>query len=614
MVIRELLTRLGFRIDGANINVYNTTINNIQNNADRAAASVQGLFAALAGFAALGAIAKVADETQSLEARIAQLPQTVTTAGEAFDLIATKATDARQGIDAYASFYIKAANATQDYLKSQEEVLKVVDGVAFGLAASGANAVSQGQALFQLGQAIGSPTVQMEELNTLIDVAPDLFRALGKAIPGANGNLKAFVSTGKVTGEMLAKGLMTVLPQFESQFRNMPLSIGQATTIVQNRWAMFINRMNRESGAVTGIANFFIDAFEAIEVGLDKLVDFFGGATNTLKFFGIAIAAALAPLVFNAAAASIGLLLSPVGLLFAGLVALGLAIEDFYNWMEGGDSVFRKWFGPFDTAMAKLKEYQLVIDAVKIAVASAVGVMVLNWLWAAGVAAYTAGWAAAIWLINLARFGAALIANTVAVGAWVVSLLASMATAVAGWVAGFISMAIAAAPVILTIVAVVAAVGLIIAAIYFLLDNWRTVFSLLKNIATLNFDGISDDFSKMVDKLKGYWDSFKSFFGAKVSTNIEAKNQPSVLAGMKMPTAPLPGSMVSPMTLAGAATSPSGVPMPSNTGAPMNVTVNQTLPAGTPKETADAARTAIDRAFNEMPMDRFARQLGQVGG
>lgn len=600
MIVRELLTRLGFRIDDRNINIYNTTINNIHNNADRAAMAVQGLFAALAGFAALGAIAKVADETQSLEARIGQLPQTIGTAAESFDLVAKKATDARQGIDAYASFYIKAANATQDYLKSQEEVLRVVDGVAFGLAASGANAVSQGQALFQLGQAIGSPTVQMEELNTLIDVAPDLFRALGRAIPGANGNLKEFVGTGKVTGEMLAKGLMTVLPQFEQQFRNLPLTIGQASTIVANRWAVFINRMNRESGAVTSIANFFIGMFDKIEVGLAKMVDFFGGATNTLKFFGIAIAAALAPIVFNAAAGAIALLLSPMGLMFAGLVALGLAIEDFYKWMNGGESVFRKWLGPFDEAKKKLDEYSLVVDAVKIAVMSAVGVMVANWLWAAAVATYTAGWTAAIWLINLARFTGALIMNGIAVATWVGGVLVSLGTMVVGWIAGFISMAVAAAPIILTIVAVVAAIGLIVAAIYFLLDNWRTVFSMIKNIATLNFTGISDDFSKMVDKLKGYWSSFKSFFGAKVSTDISANSRP--------------GNMVSMATVAGAASSPGGVPMAPTQGAPVSMTVNQTLPPGTPQETAGAAKTATERAISEFTGGALARQMGQVGG
>lgn len=611
MIVRELLTRLGFRIDDRNINIYNTTINNIHNNAERAAASVQGLFAALASFAALGAIAKVADETQSLEARIGDLPQTITSAADAFDVVAERATASRQSINAYANFYIKLQHAGKDFIKTQEDGLKVTDAISKALVLGGATAAEQGSALLQFGQAIGSGVLQGDEFRALTESAPQLVDAISQNLGIARADLKKFASEGKLTSKMVVQSVMEIADSFDQRFRNMPLTITQATTIIGNRWATFINRMNRESGAVTSIANFFLKGFDSIEVGLARLVDFFGGATNTLKFFGIALAAALAPLVFNAAAAAIGTLLSPVGLLFAGLVALGLAIEDFYNWMNGGESVFRKWFGPFDQAMAKLKEYQLVIDAVKIAVLSAVGVMVANWLWAAGVAAYTAGWTAAIWLINLARFTAALLANAVAVGTWVASLLASVATMVAGWIASFVSMAIAAAPVVLTIAGIVAAVALIVGAIYFLLDNWKTVFSLLKNIATLNFDGISDDFSKMVDKLKGYWNSFKSFFGMKVSTDIEANGKP-VMQRPQIPIGPTPSQLVTPATLAGAATAPAGVPMMAGQGAPVTVTVNQTLPPGTPQETADAAKAGAERAFDGV--DRLARQLGQVGG
>ena len=598
MIVRELLTRLGFRIDDRNINIYNTTINNITNNADRAANAVQGLFAAFAGFSALGAISRVADEFQSLQARVGDLPQTVTTSAEAFDVVAQRASAARQSVNAYANFYIKLQNAGQDFIKTQEEGLKVTDAISKALVVGGATAAEQGSALLQFGQAIGSGVFQGDEFRALTEAAPQLVDAIGKQLGIARTDLKKFASEGKLTSKIVIEAVKEIADDFDARFRKMPMTIGQATTVIGNRWGLFINKMNRESGAVTKIADVFLNGFDAIELGLDRMVDFFGGATNTVKFFGIALAAALAPFVFRAAAGAIAMLLSPAGLLFASLIALGLALEDFYNWMNGGESVFRKWFGPFDEAKKKLEEYSLVIDAVKIAVLSAVGVMVANWLWAAGVATYTAGWMAAIWLINLGRFTAALVANAVAVGTWVAGVMASMATMVAGWIASFVSMTIAAAPIILTIAGIVAAIALIIGAIYFLLDNWKTVFSLIKNIATLNFQGISDDFSKMVDKLKGYWNSFKSFFGMKVSTEIGANNR-----GIAPPMAP--------STVAGAAAAPAGVRGVGG-GAPINFTVNQELPPGTPQETAAAAKNASQQAFSEL--DKFARQIGQVGG
>lgn len=601
MIVRELLTRLGFAVNDAQLRRYEQTTNNIRHSANAAAESFRNMFLAFAGFHALQATARLADQMQSLEARVGQLPQTITAAGDAFDVVSARATSARQSVDAYANFYIKLQQAGKDFIKTQEEGLVVTDTISKALIVGGATAQEQSSALLQFGQAIGSGVLQGEELRALSEAAPQFLDGLANAIGVPRTELKKFASEGKLTSKMVIEGVKAMSSEFDDRFKSMPLTIGQSTTIIGNRWAVFLNRLNRQSGAVTAIANFFLGAFDSIELGLEKLVDFFGGAAQTLKFFGIVLAAALAPMLIRNAAGAIAFFLSPAGLMLAALVALGLAIEDFYNWMKGGKSIFGKWFGNFDDAMKKLNEYSGVITALKIAVASAIGVMVMNWIWAAGVATYSAGVAAAAWVANLVRFGVALAANTAAVAAWIASLLAGLATMVTGWVASFVSMAIAAAPIVLTILAVVAAVAAIIAIIYVLLDNWKLIFSLMKNIATLNFDGIAKDFSAMVDKLKGYWNSFKSFFGIGVSTTVGA----NATAGSQA---------VTPAKVAGAAAAHGGVPVTNNQGGAMTFTVNQTLPPGTPQETADAARSAVDRAFNELPVERFARQMGQVGG
>lgn len=603
MIVRELLTRLGFAVDESRLRQYERGTNNIRVQADAAAESFRNVFLAFAGFSALKSIAHTADEMQSLEARIGQLPQTVGTAGDAFDRVAQKASDARQGIEGYAGFYIKAGNATQDFIKDQEQLLKVVDGAAIALAASGSDATRQKEAFFQLGQAIGSPVVQMEEMNTVIDVAPDLFRALGKAIPGANGNLKKFVSTGTVTGKMLAEGLIKILPQFVDQMQQIPMTIGTATVLIGNRWAVFINRLNRESSAVTKVAGLFLSAFDKIEIGLANMVQFFGNSTNTIKFFGIALAAALAPALFKLAAGAIAFLLSPLGLLLGTLVLAGLAIEDFYQWMNGGKSIFQQWFGSFDQARTKLAEYSGWITAAKISVVSAVGVMALNWIWAAGVAVVAAATTAGAWLAALGRFSAALLFNTLLVSGWAANLLIVMGGVVVGWISSFVSMAIAAAPVLLPILAITAGVAAIIAAVFLLLDNWKLIFKTIKDIATGNWSEIANDFGAMVDRLKSYWNSFKSFFGVGVSTTIGASAMPAA------PAAPA----ISPATVAGAASPSGGIVAPS-TGNSVVIKIDQTLPPGTTAETAQAARDAVNQAWNSLPVDRLARQMGQVGG
>ena len=100
MIVRELLTKLGFSVDQSKLAVYNGAIKNIKDRAQEAQDSVAGIFSAFAAFASLKSIGKTADEMQSLEARIGMLPQTIGAAGDAFDHIADKASAARQGISA----------------------------------------------------------------------------------------------------------------------------------------------------------------------------------------------------------------------------------------------------------------------------------------------------------------------------------------------------------------------------------------------------------------------------------------------------------------------------------------------------------------------------------
>lgn len=365
MIVRELITKLGFNLDKGQLNSAQRGVDNLKNSADRAAGAFRNLATALSGVLSVRAIINIGDEMQSLRARIGQLPQTIGDAAESFDVIAARASNAKQSIDAYGTFYVKAGNATQDYIKDQETLLKVVDGAAFGLAASGATAVAQKQAFFQLGQAIGSPVIQMEEMNTLIDVAPDLFRELGKVIPGADGNLKKFVSTGKVTGRMLAEGLTKAAVTFEKKMKEIPLTVGQATTLVGNKFSLMIDKMNRESRFITRIADFMLQAMESIEEGVNGMIKKFDGWENAMRFVGIAIGVALG-------AKTIAILrtfelasLRAMGvwiLWAAAIAAVALVIEDIYVWAQGGESITGRLIGPWEEWRDKVMS---VIDGLK---------------------------------------------------------------------------------------------------------------------------------------------------------------------------------------------------------------------------------------------------------
>lgn len=366
MIVRELIVKLGFQLNQAQLNKAEQATNRIKERASEAAGAFRNIALSLASLASVRSIINIADEMQSLRSQVGLLPQVTGDAGVAVDLLTEKANAARQSLANYGGFFVKAGNATKDFITDQNELLRIVDGAAIGIAASGANAVNQSQAFYQLGQAIGSPVVQMEEMNTLIDAAPDLFRALGDVIPGANGQLKKFIGTGSVTGKMLAEALQKVAVVFEDRMRKMPMTVGQAMIIVNNRFSRMIDRMNRESKLVTRIADTMLTAFDKIESGVDRVVKSFDGWNNLLRIIGTVAGVAIGGKLFMALKGVSAAVLIPFVKVIAIVGALALVIEDLYVWVNGeGDSFTGALIGPWEEWSAYvLGAYQMVKDAI----------------------------------------------------------------------------------------------------------------------------------------------------------------------------------------------------------------------------------------------------------
>lgn len=567
MIVRELLTRLNFSTNESQLRKYQQGTENIKRTAEGAATAFRNMFVAFAGFASLKSIANTADQMQSLQARIGLLPQTIGDAGAAFDVVAKSASDSRASIEGYATLYIRLAGATKDFITNQSDVLEITSAISDAMVVGGATMAEANSAMLQLSQGFQKGKLDGDEFRAFMEtmstgVKDKLAKALGQDSSAA---LFEMSRSGQLTAQNLAEAFREIGPSVREEMLKIPLTIGQSTTLVGNRWGEFIHRMNRESGAVTFIAKLFIGAFDRIENGLNSMVEFFGGATQTLKLFGIALAAVLLPMAANLLAGALAFIVSPLGLVIGGLVLLGIAIEDIYQWMNGGESVIGGWLGKWEDVRVKIQENIWIIKSL-IAVVIGLGTAV-------------------------AIHFAAIIAKTIALKAvMIASLLAVKAQAIVA----YMQMAAAGAAMVasmiaanLTTILIIAAIGLVIGAIYLLWSNWEKIMTWIGDISSKIWTSVSDGFLGMVDKIKGYWNAFKSFFGMDVSTKITAS------------------------TAAGAASAPGGVPG----GAPggvTNVTVNQTLPPGTPAETAAAAKAATKQALASSETEKLARQAAQA--
>lgn len=359
MVIRELLIRLG--LTGSD--TVGKGLDKVDGKVDKTIQSFNalgGVLATVFGAFTISNIAKTADTMQSLESRVGLLPQTVGDVGEAFDAVAKKATENRMGIQAYAEVYTRIGNAAQDYLKTSEEVEKVTSTLSQALVVGGATAQEQASAFLQFSQALGSGTLQGDEFRAMAEAAPQYLDQLAKSLGYPRGELKKLASEGKLTTKKVIQATMNMSDYFNKMYKRIPMTIGQALVLVNNRWSMFINRLNRSSGAVTWVANKFLWMADKVEYSLDIVTDALGGAENAVKILGVALGAAgLVGAVYLLSAAFTALT-SPVFLIIAALAALFLVGEDVNKWLSGSPSLLGDMIGP-------VTEYTDAINSLKVA-------------------------------------------------------------------------------------------------------------------------------------------------------------------------------------------------------------------------------------------------------
>jgi len=529
-IVRELITRFGFNVDQTGINRVEGSINRLS-----------GMLSGLAAFASLRALAGVADSMQSLEARIGMLPQTLGDVGKAFDEVAKNASDNRQSLAAYGTLYARIGNAAKDYINTQEELLTVSNTISQALVVGGSTAQEAASVMTQFSQALGAGTLQGEEFRAMAEAAPQYMDELAISLGYPRSELKKLASEGKITSKQVIEATLKMSTLFQDKFRQMPMTIGHATTIIGNKFGAMIAKLNRESQVVTTVANFLLRGFERIENGAKSFIEFVGGSSNALRLFGIALAAILGPIALGGLITILGAVFSIGGLVVGALVLLGLAIDDIYTYMEGGDSIFGNWIANIEAGSEGFKMLSVVAMGVLGGIAAKLtytaGISALTW------AANTSGAIASFATIGLASAGsaAAMILNFTRIGIVAGAMyagigLAAMKTGLAmaaAWVVGLGPIAWA--------VAAIAGIG---TAVYMLWNNWDTVMGWMGNKVQW-----------VIDKAR----ALGAAFG--VGGTLGGVSTPSVV----------------PSTVAQSASSGG------NTNVTSNQTVNLTVPPGTPE-------------------------------
>lgn len=145
--------------------------------------------------------------------------------------------------------------------------------------ATGASSEEAASATRQITQALGKGIVNGDELNSIMENAPEIARMLAKHLNVSVGELKEMGKKSKITGADLRDAVLENAEKINDEFNKMPMTAGRAITAIANSWEL--NMSQAAVNATTAIGNslkrivtegYLSDISKGLSSSLDSIV------------------------------------------------------------------------------------------------------------------------------------------------------------------------------------------------------------------------------------------------------------------------------------------------------------------------------------------------------
>lgn len=421
MDVRSLVIAIGFKVNNSNVKQVEQTTKKVKtglervgDSADKAGGKVDGLLSKLSGLAmfagvslTLGSIVKTIDEWKVIEGQVNNVTKSQQESKAVQKEIYNIASRTRQQYGSTAELFTSVARNAQELKKSTKDILLFTEDVSNAMLLGGGDASSQEAALVQLGQALGSGTLRGDELNSIMEQAPRLAKAIADGMGTTIGQLRQMGSEGKLTAQDVFNAIRGQSDRLKMELGKMPWTIGQASNKMQNAIGKFFKEFEDKTGIIDSMAKSIAKFADYVEkINLDNFISglriaaiyagvLFGMAkwSSFVMMLGTAVKwivavrdalmlATGAQIVFNSqtrkGAAMQMLIMGKFLLIAAAIAFVVLLIQDFYKWMTDptADTMMKRWFGDFDAVKNKANEFLTMLENSPIRF-----IPIFTWIW-----------------------------------------------------------------------------------------------------------------------------------------------------------------------------------------------------------------------------------------
>ncbi|WP_206435844.1 tape measure protein [Serratia marcescens] len=173
--------------------------------------------------------------------------------------------ETRSGLEATATLYGRLERATRSAGTSTEDLAKLTTTINKGLVVSGATAEEASSTMIQLSQALASGVLRGEEFNSISENGSRLAVALADSLGVTVGQLRAMAAEGKLTTDVVVKGLLSQGDVIAKEFGKTTQTMSQSLQVAGNNLQKFFGESSAVQSGVSVFSSAIVTASENID-------------------------------------------------------------------------------------------------------------------------------------------------------------------------------------------------------------------------------------------------------------------------------------------------------------------------------------------------------------
>ncbi|MBF7690671.1 tape measure protein [Acinetobacter pollinis] len=217
--------------------------------------SAKKLIGAFAGYLTISEAIQKSDVYTGLQNRLKLVTHSQSELNQAMTDTFKIAQNTHQSWESAAQVYQGFANNAKALGLTMQHTAQITETVSKAIAISGSSAMASEAALVQFNQALSSGALRGEDLNSVLEQAPGLAKAIAQGMGITVGQLRTVAATGAITSEAIVKALDKSKASVDQLFAKTSPTLGQSFTVLSNEVTKFVGETGKASGSAKALAD-----------------------------------------------------------------------------------------------------------------------------------------------------------------------------------------------------------------------------------------------------------------------------------------------------------------------------------------------------------------------